>query len=118
VAVQCSCVVPQAVLRILSAEQHTDNMEAFEQKMKADGCTDAAIAAFKHNYEQLLAGADGMVPEATISPVAVRYQCVVGSRLINILLLAIVRSFCKFLRRFGGFHGEQAVCASQTLLCA
>jgi UTP--glucose-1-phosphate uridylyltransferase/phosphoglucomutase len=47
-------------------------MEAFEQKMKADGCNDAAIAAFKHNYDQLVAGADGMVPESTISPVTVR----------------------------------------------
>lgn len=47
-------------------------MEAFEAKMKADGLNDAAIAAFKHNYEQLVAGADGIVPESSIEPVQAR----------------------------------------------
>ena len=40
-------------------------------KMKKDGLNDAAIAAFKHNYEQLVGGADGMVPEDTIEAVQV-----------------------------------------------
>ena len=47
-------------------------MEAFEAKMKADGLNDAAIAAFKHNYEQLVAGVDGIVPESSIEPVQAR----------------------------------------------
>jgi hypothetical protein len=47
-------------------------MDNFEKKMKDDGNSDAAIAAFKHNYEQLTGGADGMVPESTIEAVQVR----------------------------------------------
>jgi hypothetical protein len=47
-------------------------MDAFEVKMKGDGMNDAAIASFRHNYEQLVAGEDGIVPEDTIEPVEVR----------------------------------------------
>ncbi|KXZ50465.1 hypothetical protein GPECTOR_16g639 [Gonium pectorale] len=39
---------------------------AYEIKMKAAGLSPAAIAAFKRNYDQLLAGVTGMVPEAEI----------------------------------------------------
>ena len=39
--------------------------------MKGDGLNEAAIAAFKHNYEQLVAGADGIVPEGSIDPIEV-----------------------------------------------
>jgi UTP--glucose-1-phosphate uridylyltransferase len=46
-------------------------MDAFEAKMKADGLNEAAIAAFRHNYEQLLAGETGLVPESEIEPVTV-----------------------------------------------
>lgn len=35
--------------------------EAFEVKMKAAGLSEAAIRAFKCNYEQLVAGVTGMV---------------------------------------------------------
>jgi hypothetical protein len=48
-------------------------MDKFVEKMKADGLNDAAIAAFKHNYEQLVAGNDGIVAESDIEAVAVRY---------------------------------------------
>ena len=53
-------------------------MEAFERKMKDAGLNEAAIAAFKHNYEQLESGGDCMVPESTIEPVQVcmSYRCV------------------------------------------
>jgi hypothetical protein len=50
-------------------------MDKFEQKMKADGNNDAAIAAFRHNYEQLTSGSTGMVPEDTIEAVSVRCSC-------------------------------------------
>lgn len=36
-------------------------MEKFEEKMKAAGLSEAAIGAFRLNYEQLVAGATGLV---------------------------------------------------------
>ena len=33
----------------------------FEEKMKAEGLSEAAIDAFRHNYEQLVAGVTGLV---------------------------------------------------------
>lgn len=47
-------------------------MDKFVEKMKGDGLNDAAIAAFKHNYEQLVAGNDGIVAESDIEAIAVR----------------------------------------------
>lgn len=38
--------------------------------MRAKGLSDAAIAAFKRNFDQLVAGVTGMVPEADITAVA------------------------------------------------
>ena len=37
---------------------------AFEAKMRAEGLSDAAIAAFKHNFVTLASGADLMISEA------------------------------------------------------
>lgn len=42
----------------------------YESKMKAEGLNDAAIAAFKYNYEVLVSGADTMIPEASIGSVS------------------------------------------------
>ena len=36
-------------------------MEKFEEKMKAAGLSEAAIGAFRLNYEQLVAGVTGLV---------------------------------------------------------
>lgn len=47
-------------------------MDKFEEKMRSDGLNEAAIAAFRHNYEQLIAGVDGIVPEASIEAIEVR----------------------------------------------
>eukprot|EP00892_Ulva_mutabilis_P001626 jgi/Ulvmu1/11464/UM077_0007.1 len=44
-------------------------MDKFEEKMRGDGLSDAAVAAFLHNYEQLVAGADGIVPEGSIEAI-------------------------------------------------
>lgn len=44
-------------------------MEAFVAKMQADGLSEAAIAAFRHNYDQLVKGVTGLVPESDISAV-------------------------------------------------
>jgi UDP-N-acetylglucosamine pyrophosphorylase len=44
------------------------NFAAFEQKMTAAGMGDAAIRAFRRNYEALLRDETGMIPEETIAP--------------------------------------------------
>ena len=44
------------------------NFAAFEQKMTAAGMGDAAIRAFRRNYEALLRNETGMIPEETIAP--------------------------------------------------
>merc|ERR1719171_2134495 len=42
---------------------------AYEAKMKAEGLSEAAIAAFRYNFGVLTSGADLMIPESTIEPV-------------------------------------------------
>jgi len=42
----------------------------YETKMKADGCNDAAIAAFKYTFGVLASGASTMMPESALDPVA------------------------------------------------
>ncbi|MES2440620.1 MAG: UTP--glucose-1-phosphate uridylyltransferase [Verrucomicrobiota bacterium] len=44
------------------------NFAAFETKMTAAGMGDAAIRAFRRNYEALLRNETGMIPEDTIAP--------------------------------------------------
>jgi len=44
------------------------NFSAFEQKMTAAGMGDAAIRAFRRNYESLLRHESGMIPEESIEP--------------------------------------------------
>ena len=46
------------------------NFAAFEQKMTASGMGDAAIRAFRRNYESLLRNESGMIPEDSIEPAA------------------------------------------------
>ena len=41
-------------------------MEHFEGKMKAAGLSEAAIGAFRLNYEQLVAGVTGLVIESSV----------------------------------------------------
>ena len=41
-------------------------MDKFEKKMKDAGLTEAAIAAFRLNYDQLTQGATGMVRRLAI----------------------------------------------------
>ena len=42
----------------------------FEQKMRGAGLGQAAIRAFRHNYESLVAGQTGMYPENSIQPIS------------------------------------------------
>ena len=41
----------------------------FEAKMRTAGLSDAAIDAFRHSYDMLVAGHTGMIPESSIRPV-------------------------------------------------
>lgn len=46
----------------------TGNFEPFEQKMRAAGVMEAAIGAFRHNYEALCRQETGLIPEESILP--------------------------------------------------
>jgi hypothetical protein len=50
------------------------NWEQFVEKMKAANLSEAAIAAFKQNYDQLVAGVTGLVGTAVDSWFAVLLQ--------------------------------------------
>lgn len=52
-----------------------DHFNAFEEKMTAAGMGDAAIRAFRRNYEALLRNETGMIPEESISPVKNLTSC-------------------------------------------
>jgi UDP-N-acetylglucosamine pyrophosphorylase len=43
--------------------------QEFAAKMRGAGLSEAPIRAFRHNYENLVAGQTGMIPEDTIEPV-------------------------------------------------
>src|SRR4051794_41977854 len=46
-----------------------DGLQAAEEKMRAADVPDAAIATFRHYYEQLVAGESGMLPDAELEPI-------------------------------------------------
>jgi UDP-N-acetylglucosamine pyrophosphorylase len=48
----------------------SDHFAEFERKMRGAGLSEAAIRAFRHNYDGLVAGQTGMYPESSIQPVA------------------------------------------------
>ncbi len=48
--------------------KHMGNFTAFETKMTAAGMGDAAVRAFRRNYDALLRKETGMIPEGSISP--------------------------------------------------
>ncbi len=45
------------------------NFEAFERKMRDEGLPEIAIQTFRHYYEQLVAGDEGMLSRAEIDPI-------------------------------------------------
>jgi UTP--glucose-1-phosphate uridylyltransferase len=47
----------------------SDGLRASEEKMRAAGVPDVAVATFRHYYEQLAEGASGLVPESEIEAV-------------------------------------------------
>src|SRR3954464_13509712 len=46
-----------------------DGLKAAEEKMRREGVPDAAIATFRHYYEQLVAGEAGLLPRPPPAPV-------------------------------------------------
>src|SRR3954452_3081385 len=46
-----------------------DGLQAAESKMRREGVPDAAIATFRHYYEQLVAGESGMLPDSELEPI-------------------------------------------------
>merc|ERR1719161_3334875 len=52
----------------MDSPEFASKFEPLEQKMKAEGLGEAAIAAFKYSYSRLLSGDKGMILESDISP--------------------------------------------------
>jgi UDP-N-acetylglucosamine pyrophosphorylase len=48
----------------------TDTFSEFDRKMRDAGVSEAAIRAFRHNYEGLAAGGTGLFPEDSVQPIA------------------------------------------------
>src|SRR5215210_5991506 len=46
-----------------------EGLQAAEEKMRREGVPDAAIATFRHYYEQLVAGESGMLPDTELEPI-------------------------------------------------
>jgi UDP-N-acetylglucosamine pyrophosphorylase len=59
----------KSVAAIVSGPSMDTLWPIYEAKMKAEGLNDAAIAAFKYNFEVLVSGANTMIPEASIGAV-------------------------------------------------
>ena len=47
-----------------------DGLKACEEKMRAAGVPDVAIATFAHYYEQLEPGETGLIPEDDLDPLS------------------------------------------------
>eukprot|EP01026_Neomeris_dumetosa_P001635 TRINITY_DN10408_c0_g1_i1.p1 TRINITY_DN10408_c0_g1~~TRINITY_DN10408_c0_g1_i1.p1 ORF type:complete len:476 (+),score=83.55 TRINITY_DN10408_c0_g1_i1:57-1484(+) len=47
-----------------------ENFQLFEDKMRGESLSDAAVNAFRRNYEQLVQNVSGLVPEKDIKPVS------------------------------------------------
>src|SRR5215216_1372438 len=46
-----------------------EGLQAAEEKMRREGVPDAAIATFRHYYQQLVAGESGMLPDSELEPI-------------------------------------------------
>jgi UDP-N-acetylglucosamine pyrophosphorylase len=66
-----------------------ESFAEFENKMRDAGLSSACIAAFRHNYQALVAGDTGQIPESSIQPVATlpRYESL-DARKANASLLS------------------------------
>ena len=51
-------------------ETHHNHFEEFANRLRCTGATEATIRSFQSNYEALLSGQTGMIPEVEIKPVS------------------------------------------------
>jgi len=65
---------------------------AYQSKMEKEGCNEAAIAAFKHNFGVLASGADVMIPESSldIAGELPRYEALAASPDAELLKKTVV----------------------------
>jgi UDP-N-acetylglucosamine pyrophosphorylase len=77
-----------------TATNRSPDFEVFRQKMRRANVSDATIRAFKYNFDKLVAGGTGFIPEATIQPVEkvpyleqIRGDCVPDPALLSQTLL-------------------------------
>eukprot|EP00418_Pyrodinium_bahamense_P026707 CAMPEP_0179135472 /NCGR_PEP_ID=MMETSP0796-20121207/64504_1 /TAXON_ID=73915 /ORGANISM="Pyrodinium bahamense, Strain pbaha01" /LENGTH=487 /DNA_ID=CAMNT_0020834497 /DNA_START=24 /DNA_END=1487 /DNA_ORIENTATION=- len=64
----CCCAADNS-LPVDSIEVPPELWSQYEKKMKAEGLSNAAIAAFKYNFSVLTSGANTMIPETAIAAV-------------------------------------------------
>jgi len=64
------CVFLDSFVIMAEAPSFDALWPAYEEKMKKDGCNEAAINAFKANFQVLVSGVSTMIPEADLDPVA------------------------------------------------
>ena len=55
----------------------SSKFDLFDKKMRAEGLSDAAVDAFRHNYQQLVEGVTGMVRHTclVLIPIAATLLC-------------------------------------------
>jgi UTP--glucose-1-phosphate uridylyltransferase len=88
------------------------NFTAFESKMTAAGMGDAAIRAFRRNYEALLRDETGMIPENSISPAAgLASFCEIGAGDPSLLAQAVVIKLNGGLGTSMGLQGPKSLLA-------
>ena len=51
-------------------ETHHNHFEEFANRLRCTGATEATIRSFQSNYQALLSGQTGMIPEGEIKPVS------------------------------------------------
>ncbi len=62
--------VPAELLEGCPMSAPTDRFAPFAARMRAAGLPEIAVKTFAHYYDELVAGATGMIPEASIEPIA------------------------------------------------
>jgi UDP-N-acetylglucosamine pyrophosphorylase len=89
------------------------NFAAFETKMIAAGMGDAAIRAFRRNYEALLRNESGLIPEESISPAAglASFEEIAGETDAALLSQAVVIKLNGGLGTGMGLQGPKSLLA-------
>eukprot|EP00929_Paragymnodinium_shiwhaense_P086054 TRINITY_DN4652_c0_g2_i1.p1 TRINITY_DN4652_c0_g2~~TRINITY_DN4652_c0_g2_i1.p1 ORF type:complete len:500 (+),score=147.78 TRINITY_DN4652_c0_g2_i1:99-1502(+) len=85
---------------------------AYETKMKADGCNEAAINAFKYNFKVLCSGASTLLPESMLDPV----ESVPALEELDITPDAALLKECVVLKLNGGLGTGMGLEKAKSLL--